>query len=401
MKIWRVDNNYPVICQVSCNGYDHKPTDSEIKTMCWSRPAITISNLIDYIKNGYTFVPFNRTKAKCHKALSNVLFIDIDHSTVSLPDYLDCVGYLPTVAYETYSNSVDNYCYRLVYVFSRPFYGSDFENVLETICTGIGLDVFDKRAVNQYYNGTYNNSNVVCTGNVYVLPVDGIFPLYSNEVITKYYSCGLSEFRDWCWSEYGVEMPVETPYVQKGDERILERPDNYLSLPIKRRWDKTLKTNVLVKWKDGEERHKKMWLAGNVLMRMCNDLDQDRLLYYIVNYYLNYIEDFDGKFNKTYLMELVERCFNGDTQMPLKSMKTRGYKVDPVYCALHKVSKREVANRVNADKCTAKRLERYAEIEKWYKPELADKENLKVLSDQGISISRRTLTTFKQWLKTK
>lgn len=419
---YKVDETYKAVLQISCNGYDHKPTESEISRMCWSDCIITVSELVGKISNGYTFTPFDRDKGKCGNKYSNVLFLDYDSQVQTMEECLAILNYKPTIAYKTFNdgiwnpkkkNEAGNKRFRLVYVFDKLYNGKQFEGLKEYMLTSINYSgKLDNRVVNQYYNGTSNEKTVYFSNYIYELPYieereidvkieipnDKCKDYFSDVVWNNYWNMPLNDFKNWCFGEFGTELPLETPYIQKNDKRILELPDNYLRLPVKYCWDKDLKTNVRVQWCDGENRYLKLWNCCMVLLRM-QPLTADELLYYLVDFFLNYINNSDGKYGKMDLIEKVVKSLNADISHSLNSGKYPAYRVDPLYCALHKVSKREVANKVNAEKHTAKKLERYKQIQQWYDPTKTDKENLVILSEHNIDISRDTLLRFKKWLK--
>lgn len=406
---YKVNETYKAVLQISCYGYDHKPTKAEISRMCWSDRVVPLPDLIDYIRQGYTFTPFDRDKSKCGNKCSNVLFLDIDHSTMSMNEHINNLYYTPTIAYETFNDTTGDHRYRFVYVFDKLYNGKQFDGLVDYISNEIKLNDFDRRVVNQYYNGTSNDKSVYVSNYIYELPYieekeidtkaepqDNRYRDYFIEdVWNNYWSMSLTNFRNWCFDEFGTEPPYETPYVKKDDERILERPNNYLRIPVKYRWDKELKTNVRLQWQDGENRYLKLWNYCMVVMRM-QTVTADELLYYLVDYFLNYINNSDGKYGKLDLVQKVVKALDSDISRCLNSGKQPAYKVDKAYCRMNNVSARQVANKVNSERHTAKKLERYKEIAKWYDPTKTDKENLKVLDDNGIVISRATLARYKR-----
>ena len=114
------------------------------------------------------------------------------------------------------------------------------------------------------------------------------------------------------------------------------------------------------------------------------------------DYLQRYINNSDNKFDKRYMLRLVSNIIESDIDMPLKEVKVSSFKVDSRYCRKNGVSKREVANKVNGEKRTAQKLQRWAEYDKWYNPELSDKENVQLLEQQGIKCSLRTYKTWKR-----
>lgn len=414
MLLDKVDNRQLVVVKVSCHNYTAKPTDEDIRNMCWSDGGFDILQFVDYISTGYTFTPLSRQKAECWDKYSNVVFIDIDHSDYTLDEHFDSVPYKPTVAYETYSDTATDHRYRFVYVFNKCYSGRQFNSLLQWIIAENGIGKFDRRALNQYYNGTYNKK-VVNTGNVYALPDnledeqpktandnnpnDAYRQYFSDEVWDMYWQTSFTDFRRDCFDYYGTVAPIEKPYIFKGDERILEQPEGYVKVPIKMVWDKDRKQKTEQKWQDGEMRTKKLYKACIVFLRIEDGLTPDKLLYYLVDYFVKYVDNSDGKFTKKDLIQKVVSSINSDITVQLKPRKNPSFRVNSKYCELHEVTKRQVANKVNGEKHTAKKLERYNEIRKYYDPAKTNKENLLILNDNGIVISSRTLDNFKKHIK--
>ena len=417
MNLLKEDIEYNATLKVSMLTYPEKPVDGQIRKMSWRDAVIPVSLLSQFIHEGHTFRPFEKLKKDCKDALSNVVFIDIDHDNIGMDVRVDTLKYKPTIAYETYSNDTEDISYRFVYVFDKPFKGSQFEDLRNRIVNDNRIEKYDKLAVNQYYNGTSENKRIITTGCIYETPSDlqdiwsEIKPVegkkqaknslsFSEEIWALYWKVSLTEFKTKCYEDIycGLELPIETPYVKKGDERILERPDNYQRIPIKQRWDKDLRETVRVKWYDGEKRHQKLYNTCMAIRRICN-VTADELLYYITDYFLNYIDNSDGKFDKKYLVDVVVDAMKSDVSTLMKVGKVSSFHADPDYCREHRVSKREVANKVNNEKRTEKKLERYKEIEKWYDSGKTDRENLKLLEEKGIKVSKGTLQSYKQWMK--
>lgn len=382
--------------------------------MCWSDGDIDVLQLSEYISTGHTFVPLSRKKNECWNKYSNVVFIDIDHSDYTLDEHFNSIPYKPTVAYETYSDTPTDHRYRFVYVFDRLYNGKQFHSLLDWIVQENRISKYDKRQLNQYYNGTFDKK-VITTGYVYVLPdnLEEETPVikdgkpnesykhyFTDETWNMYWELPLVDFRYKCFDIYGTVVPTEKPYVCKGDERIFEQPDNYVKMPIKEVWDTDRKVKVVQQWRDGEMRHKRLYNACMVLMRIEEGITPDKLLYYLVDYFMVYIDNSDCKFNKMDLMDKVVSALNSDISFSLNSRKYPAFRVNRKYCQLNDVKPRTIANKVNAEKCTAKKLERYNEISKYYDATKTNKENIEILKTNGIEISSRTLDNFKKFLKT-
>lgn len=412
MKIYKKDSEYNATLKVSMLTYSEKPAKKQNETMRWREAVIPVSLLAQFIQDGHTFVPFARLKAECKDMMGNVVFLDFDHDKVGMDVMYDVVKYKPTIAYETYSNTTENNSYRFVYVFHDTFKGSQFEDVLNRIVKANHIETFDRRVVNQVYYGTSQEKRLIVSGCIYETPSDLTdvweeikvsegkkqaknSPFFSDDIWALYWKSSLTEFRNKCYEDVfcGLELPLETPYEKRDDERILEKPDNYQRVPIKQRWDKVLKQTVRVKWNDGERRHQKLYNTCMVVRRLVNP-NADELLYYITDYFLNYIDNSDGRFDKKYLVDVVVDAIKGDVSSLMKVGKASTFHVDPEYCRVNRLTKREVAGKVIGEKHTKRKLERYREIEKWFDSSKTDRENLKVLEEKGIKVS---IDTFRRW----
>lgn len=403
------------------DGYAQKPISEVIEKMRFTTTCCTVSQLSKWIGEGYAFCPIDRSKEKCQNMTGEVVFIDIDHTPYDMKTTLEKVQYKPTIAYDTFScgSKKGEYSYRFVYVFNEPYKGSDFNFLYEHIIDSNDLKYVDVREVNQYYNGT--NKNVVETGIIYDLPPipENYKPkyfnnkakaskslsdkeqkkwseVYSQGVLIDFLGMSYTAFVEKCRNDFGTELKRHIPYEECNDPRILIKPDNYLELPIKYRWNKETKRMKEVRLMDGENRHGNLFVAGNIMRRMEPNIGADELLYFMVDYMQRYIDNSDNKFNKRYMLRVVANCMESDIDTPLKEVKASSFKVDSRYCYRNGISKREVANKVNGEKRTAIKLQRWAEYDKWYKAELSDRENVQLLEQQGIKCSLRTYKTWKR-----
>lgn len=417
MKLYKKDTEYNATLKVSMLTYSEKPAKKQNETMRWREAVIPVSLLAQFIQDGHTFVPFARLKAECKDMMGNVVFLDFDHDKVGMDVMYDVVKLKPTIAYETYSNTTENNSYRFVYVFHDTFKGSQFEDVLNRIVEANGIETFDRRVVNQVYYGTSHEKRLIVSGCIYETPSDLTdtweeikvsegkkqvknSPFFSDDIWALYWKSSLTEFRNKCYEDVfcGLELPLETPYEKRDDERILEKPDNYQRVPIKQRWDKVLKQTVRVKWNDGERRHQKLYNTCMVVRRLVNP-NADELLYYLVYYFLNYIDNSDGRFDKKYLVDVVVDAIKGDVSSLMKVGKASTFHVDPEYCRVNRLTKREVANKVNNEKRHDTKLKRMEKFKEVYNPSLSDSVNMLNLKKAGVNISLPTLKRWKSELK--
>lgn len=434
MNVINIGKDYRVNLQISNRGFSVKPTGKEINKLYWSDSVLYIDELAEYIAKGYCFTPFDRKKEIAWNKTSNVIFIDIDHvKGIGLDALLDVMKDKPTLAYNSFSSTKGDYGYRLVYVFDKPYKGcqltdlfmrivKDNDNYIpqyvEEYVNGKKIKRgYDYRVCNQYYNGT--NREVFKSGLVYELPQDLEEEEFGNQitkqqykhymyksvltdnpydtqVLTKFEDLSLSEFRDWAMGEYGTELQLQTPYINDpDDERKLIKPELYYRLPVRYKWDKELGTNVRVQWRDGDNRHIKMYVAG-IIIRLIQNPDINELLYLLTDYFLNYIDNSDSKFGKKDLLRVASNAMKADLEKEMKGIKVSEYHVNEEYCYRNKVTKRHVVGKLNGERMRKAKEERWKKIEKWYDPNKSDNTNLAVLHQKGLKISLNTLKTWKR-----
>jgi hypothetical protein len=112
---------------VSIDKYTQKPTTEEYKEMVFKQNTLTTTELYNLIRNGYVFCQnFTRktymssyTSSK-NFASANILVFDIDHSPLSLEYVIKHLQIAPTISYETFRNSPEDYRFRLLYLLNEP-----------------------------------------------------------------------------------------------------------------------------------------------------------------------------------------------------------------------------------------------------------------------------------------
>ena len=431
-----IERNFRVNLQISNRGFSVKPTGKEINKLYWSDSVLYIDELAEYIAKGYCFTPFDREKENAWNKTSNVIFIDIDHvKGIGLDALLDVMKDKPTLAYNSFSSTEGDYGYRLVYVFDKQYKGCQLTDLfmrivkdkdnfipqyLEEWVEGKKIKRgYDYRVCNQYYNGT--NRDVFQSGLVYELPqnleeeefgnqitkvncttyndyychlTDN---LYDPEVLTAFHELSYGEFLEKMFDVYGSELQLETPYVlDPKDERIYKKPEKYYCLPVKLKWDRVLNEKVVVQWCDKEGRNEKVYAAGILIRKIQKPVDVNELLYLLTAYFIRFINNSDGKFNKKDLLRIANDAMKADLEVEMKKVKCSSYHVNDIYCYENRIGKRQVVGQINGERMRKQKEERWKEIEKWYDPNKSDNANLAVLHRKGVKCSINTLKTWKR-----
>lgn len=426
----------------SDSNYNAKPTSEEIKHMHFIHCKTNVNEFVDKISKGYAYCAvYNNDefgislKKDSNFAYTQVISVDIDKTTISLNEALKTLKTTPTMAYNTFSNGVnDKYCYRLVYIFENHI-DSIKDAKLYTLAlnkiVGDELNIkTDSNAskVSQYFNGT-NDSNIFVSDCIYEL---NDFKLDNNLInknnynntnnksvnpksynnnttistwsgtfkndttlINDFWILSLTDFLN----KYNSIMPniqnskIDIP---SDDEPFIDIPSDYRE--IKRCWyllvdDNGRKLDYIKKIRDGEGRRKKLFLNG-IIRRLINpQITFDNMLHNIVWEFVIYMVNDGNKITKKILWNIVNDIMKADlTSYSTLGTTSRKWKVNPYFALKHNMSKREVINKFKIGKNNNKKQF----IGEFYDCSLTDKENIEIMKDYGLEISPRTL---KRWRK--
>lgn len=406
------------------------------------------------ISDGLPYCPTARLKKDV--GLCEFICIDIDYSTVPMLDFIGSIKYIPTIYYESSSNNSDvsrelsfkkfkdeehKYRFRMIYALQTPTHSCEEYNAAFNYfitINGIDEEIVDGREANQYYFGNYN-TRVYNTDFIYYLPenyrdyfeekieakksaecktniiqpyhLDLDSALFSEDVISQFF--GIKRYEDfllWYEVEYGrPSITTESIYVQsEEDERKLVLDDDYLEIPRKYvGYNNEFGGRIYGKWKDGEMRHKKIFITGVVLRRLNKDITYDEMLYSIVNTLLRYYElnDSDGslKYGKKAIKELVINIMKAPFKQ-MKEVKHSKFKISDTFCRENRVSKKQVLGSLLGEDNRRNKEESYNEIDIFYDPtitwddgsKITQKQWLEILNENGIKMCMRK---FKSYLE--
>lgn len=416
--------------------YNIKPTSEEIKNMHFIHCKTNVNEFVDKISNGYAYCAvYNNNefgislKKDSNFAYTQVISVDIDKTTISLNEALKSLHTTPTIAYNTFSNGInDLYCYRLVYVFEKPI-DSIKDAKLYTLAlneiVGKELNIkTDSNAskVSQYLNGT-NDINILVSGCVYELNdfnLDNIINNNSNylnniKVSSKYIqeehnnidlvgtfendATLIKDFWKLKLTEFLFKYDSIIPNIQNSKLEIPSEDEPFIDIPsdyreIKRYWylltdDKGHKLDYIRKIKDGEGRRKKLFLNG-IIRRLINpQITFENMLHNIVWEFITYMINDGNKITKDILWNIVKDVMNTDlTRYSTLGTTKRKWMVNPYFSTKYGMSKREVINKFKTSK------KQY--IGEFYDLSLTDEENIEAMKEYGFEVSLRTL---KRWRK--
>lgn len=418
-----IDDNWTTTVLFSRRPYDHKPTDPECRAMKFDSTVAGMGLLSEKICEGYSFCPTNRRKSEVSEG--NMIVIDIDGAGVPMEDFVGNLPYTPSIYYTTFSNSDKDrdYRFRLIYAIDGytsgvNSYNAVFDYIVSVNRMGETLPekAVDKRQANQMYHGSHN-CHITSTGLVYKVPPVLLVNTDTEDKrergnhlsgqmskrFLRYNRIG-SFLSDYEYENGEPGVITETPYIPSEEvEGMLVPAGDYMVVPRRYGWfDRRTKKKVFVKWKDGQNRHGKLWLAGLIMRRLNPHLSEDELFYGYVKYIYANIDLFNSDRSLKYSKEKIMDEFNSvmDVDLSLFAVKSEvkhsGFRVDSLYCVRKGISKREAVCEINRVVRSGMKEMKYEMINELYNPDVkrTRKEWVKFLSENGIEVSIPTFDRF-------
>lgn len=415
-----------ITVSLSTKPFDHKPDrDTEAGKIRFKRREVTIDDFIQSVTNGYAFTSLfkdNWRHGDNYECTSLIVY-DIDHSDTEMFEYIDRLSIKPTFAYTSSSNKIDDYRHRLVYILDDEMICSLNEYTLlsKSFAYQLNLSFVDTRSYQgeQMWYGSMNaqvfrsdtlirKSDITVDASVAVELIGGkqtkeqggsvkpyihTHTLGVSEPLTDdFESMSSKEFLDKYESTYYDIAKVEHSDLELDEDTpIVQYPEDYYE--IRRKF---CKNGDEVKLKDGDRRRRSIFL--NLLIRKLiflknhdQVLSKEQLLYCAVHeLYHHIINSSDDPITKKDLATITHNVYNTDVNDPKYSTLGKPkYKrmVNPLYCAKRNLSKKQVMGM-------SRNKKQY--IGEFYDPSLTVNENIKVMREYGLEVSRSTL---KRWMK--
>lgn len=411
----------------------------------YQRQSITVEEFARLIKNGHCFCHSFKTKGllfglsekKDVNFLSaDMVFVDIDDSDIEMNDFVGHLSKKPTLYYTTPNNHTEKanykYRFRLCYLFCLPIYTVEkfhslYDGIAESIRQDVqGMEIKDNcgRTPSQQFSG---NAKVECelyiTDNVFS---HSDFPYQSNNVSfsssllisngnlsksAKENDDAIAEVEDLTIADKGFISDVNSlsPYDLIGKYRTkyeyfthteLYYENGYALIPtdyqeifrqtyrtsfIKNNGDE-IKFSAVKKLRDGDNRRKKLYIAGLIMKKILPSITFEHLLYNLICERTYYYDNSDRVLSNKVLANIARNV----VKKPLEDIrlqskrKKREFEVDKSYCALHGISPNAMKNKV-------RKMLKDEEIGNAYDCSLSVSENLAAFKDMGIYVGKSKL----------
>lgn len=389
--------------------YNHKPTQDDVSNMRFECCEISIDEFIDKILSGHSFCALmesnwrNKVNFKC----ASMLVYDIDHSMIEMDEYTSKLAIKPTFAYTSPSDKEGDRRFRLVYVLDFKICSiEEYYQISKSFSFQIGLECVDEHSYygEQYWNGN-SSANVQIFGCVLSKNRININLEYKRTSMVKNKSVtqaiiitlhhnGASDtfmkdyqnmtFQDFIEKYHTVYENLEhTPIELNEEVPMIHYDDGYYE--IRRPWKRI--NGEVMKIKDGEGRRKKLFLNGIIRRKINPDITFENMLYCLVYEFEYYYINDGNRINKRVLFDIAESVMKADIVDSSLGKPKYKSRVNPLYCEKYGMTPNEVMGKLRNKK-------QY--IGELYDPSLTDKENLEVMKEYGLEISKETL---KRWRK--
>ena len=384
--------------------------DNRWATLRFQPQQISVRTLLDYATQGKVFcASFKSTtddgsfgtsgKDKEHYTSTSAFFFDIDGADRTMDRFISNLNFKPSFAYTTFSNSTDEHRFRLGYVFRHPVIGFDkSEEMYNAIAAANGFtnqEWFDKRNCVQCFFGTLPSADTYKSDYIYSHYDFDDYVVHTSPMASAPITVSASTDIDKTFLQDFNDMPFDDFFSKYKEqyyrdywlaaqpELILDEsqmfytfPDSYHAVIHKCRGRKTLK------WGVGDNRKSKIFVTTQIMLANNPSLSIEALLYGLRVerewYYIN----FDNKISNDVLIEkatyaMTHRYPTTETKHPL-------FRLNKVFWEEQGVKPIQAVNYVRKEL-------RLRKIRLLYNPGLTNKENVKLMNDNGIKICVRTL----------
>ena len=431
---------------ISIQGYTQKPQGKEVAQIRYLKQTLTIQQLIDYISSGHCithcFEDYDEEFGQSTKKIENFRYtqligIDIDDADTDLNSYISSLKYKPTLAYTTFSHNIKGNRYRLLYIFNEKIKGAElYCNVYKWLTQDLNLKDNCMQSCAQQMYGTNANAEWYITDTNYDIPTecfqstteckskvsksstqnqvpksshkypseynkkeevhyigmgtpnkDG-YLIYDNAVVKALYSMSPQDFIYYYRQTY--DYFTATPLHYENGYALL--PDDYCE--ITRPWyreqvgDKT--TTVVRTLRHGDKRKTRMSNTAVIIRKIKNDITFEHLLYILVCERTYYYDNSDKVLTNKELVKIAQWAMGIPVnELNPKQIKHPKFKIDKAYWREQGITPRQAANIVRG-------MLKSQEIGSMYDFNLTDAENVKIMKDNGLSVSINTLRRWRR-----
>ena len=386
-----------------------------------------INTLVQHISEGRLITGYfgkekfkNNGKERTENTFVSIPFVafDIDNSTISMEKYISTLKLTPSIAYNTFSNGIKGYRYRLIYVIDESITSKkDYQAIYDDIVHKNGMSQLDghQRSNVQLIWGTNGQTQTIVNNDV-TYSINDFNLIYNKVSNTKQQTRNLDsilwsdeEFKEdiktlplhdiWLKYTSSYELMQSTPIEWNNGElyRIVKDTD-YNEINHLYKWTMYNGKKVVKSIRVTNGHHRRKCLYSWALIRKQINKDMatfEHLLFGVLMDLYRYIDNSEKED-----MITIEECVNiawYAWNSDYKVNNRRTYKINKTEAAQRGMTPLQAVCKINSEIHKYKRNKRYEEYLKYYDARLTDKENIQKLVENGITApSARTYKTFRE-----
>lgn len=408
--------------------------------LTFTQQTVSLLQFLEIIRNGYMFCgvmtdyhfPNKYYETSKHLVSNNVVSIDIDDCDCPMRDFMPTLKYMPTFAYETFSNLEEGmgYRFRFLYVFDDFVDGETYSRLYKAICKANNIDgsYNDKHTGSPYQKiwGT-NGKHRDIIGLGYVYHIDSFKDFMDEEsvpsTILKKANTGINQVNGTPKTEYKFKdktfevmwntatdteilsqmtqyQTSETTYINFNDGELWRDLTDEEYYCIKRKWQrKTFNGRnvvVITKVKNGEHRRKKIYLSL-IRRRLIDPTITLEHLCYAALFELSYFivnTDKNDYITRYQLTQMAQNAMNADLGKYKNLKENKKFKVNKMEAKKQGLTVQQAVGKANGELRHKKAEKEYAELAKNYDPTLSVRKNAELLG-----VTRNKIDRLKKWLR--
>lgn len=353
---------------------------------------------------------------------TQVISVDIDETNhKDIEKYLTLLTYQPTFTYTTFSDKLKNNGmrrFRLVYVFDRQLNKEEFKALSTALHKKVTKDTVEAvkdscgKRLDQYFCGTGRGAEIYKSYNIYSIEdIEGYNEAlaeliegkkdsndairYDEEMLKDMKHKGYKKFMQKYHSKYNYFYQSEICWGENDVYKLVDENFYYLYFS----WNR--------KFKDGEGRRRKLTAYAKIRRLIKPFVTPSELLFNLYVDRERFFDNSDKQLSITCLKNRVHAAFECSIEeikteydegreyaKLVKGDKYRAKKIvfNPEFLkAQIAINKLGVGEKVQSIINKAVKEYNYSAIDEYYNKSLSVAENLKVLQDNGVKVSRRTI----------
>lgn len=412
--------------------------------LTFTQKTVSLLQFLEIIRNGYMFCgvmtdyhfPNKKYETSKHLVSNNIISIDIDDCDCSMMDFMSTLKYMPTIAYETFSNLEEGmgFRFRFLYVFDDFVNSETYRRLYHAICKANAIecssnDTSTGSPYQKIWGTNGKHRDVIGLGYVYHIDSFKEFmdeencpvPVYNIKKTTTPHNNTLKpdtpKLTDKAFEEawdksINIDVLTKMRHYQTYECTQIEWKEGELwrdledthYYEIKRKWEMRLVFNggrykrvpVNIRLKNGEHRRKKIFLS--LIRRRLIDptVTLEHLCYAALYELYFFIENVDNTdyITRNQLMQIAQTAYSTDLERYKEKLrKNKHFKINKMERIKRGLSPAQAVAMANREIRKNKKEKEYLELAKNYDPKKSIRQNAEILG-----IKRAKCLELKKWL---